>query len=220
MRDIAEELKTINSKRLMTIGAFGSAHGGQRETEILTQVHLNELQNKILIFTTFDTSLALKDEYKNISPKLYDFANFLPKPLIADAGTTTTQPNVLQGVNTGSGSKIIKLVDISGSKINWPNQARTTWYHANIESNLEAPLQIAVANALKAGIQLIPIPFFYLEFDKNMQDIYKLWNGFAWKLKEKNARFKKPAPIVPAPPNPRMNARVDNRLQPGQTKVV
>ena len=220
MKDIADELSILNSKRLMTIGPFGSALGGQHETEILTQVHLNDMKNKVLIFTTFDTKIALKDAYKNITPRLYEYANFLPKPLVTDAGTTTTQPNVLQGVNTGSGSKLIKLADISGSKINWTEQSRTMWYHADIDSYLEAPIQAAVANALKVGIHVIPIPFFYTNFDKNMENIYKLWGGFAWKLKERDARFRKPAPIVPAPANPRMNARVDSNLQPGQTKVV
>lgn len=219
MKDIADELRTINSKRLMTIGSFGNATGGENETKILTQVHLNDLKNKILIFTTFDTRLALKKAYKSITPKLYEFANFMPKPLVADAGQTTSKPNVLQGVSTESGSKIIRLADISGSKINWPNQARTTWYQADLDSNSEAPLASAVAGALKSGIHLIPVPFFYTEYNKNLEDIYKLWGGYAWKLKEKDARFKKPEPIVPAPPNPRMNARVDNRLQPGQMKV-
>jgi hypothetical protein len=218
--DIAEELKSIQSRRLMTLGPYGSAIGGQRETEILTQVTLNELKNKILVFTTFDTKLALKDAYKDIPTKLYEFANFLPMPLSGDAGTTTSQANALQGVNTGSGSKIIKLADISGSKINWPNQSRTTFYTTYQDSSLEAPTAAAVAGALKAGIHLIPVPFFYMDFDKNMEDIYKLWRGFAWKVKEKDARFKKPAPIVPAPPNPKMNARVDNTLQPGQTKIM
>ena len=219
MKDIADELRTINSKRLMTIGSFGNATGGENETKILTQVHLNDLKDKILIFTTFDTRLALKDAYKNITPKLYEFANFMPKPLVGDAGQTTSQPNVLQGVSTESGTKIVKLADISGSKINWPNQARTTWYQADLDSYMEAPLASAVGGALKSGIHLIPIPFFYTDYNKNMEDIYKLWGGYAWKLKEKDTRFKKPEPIVPAPANPRMNARVDNTLQPGQMKV-
>ena len=217
--DIAEELTEIQSRRLITLGPYGSATGGQHETEILTQLSLNDLKNKILVFTTFDTKLALKDAYKDSPTKLYEFANFLPMPLTGDAGTTTSQANVLQGANTASGSKIIKLADISGSKINWPNQSRTTFYATLQDSPQETPTAAAVAGALKAGIHLIPVPFFYMDFDKNMEDIYKLWGGFAWKVKEKDARFKKPEPIVPAPPNPRMNARVDIRLQPGQTNV-
>jgi hypothetical protein len=220
MKDIADELRTINTKRLMTLGSFGNATGGENETKILTQLHLNDLKNKILIFTTFDTRLGLKDAYKNIKPNLYEFANFMPKPLVADAGTTTTQPNVLQGVSTESGSKLIRLADISGSKINWANQARTTLYQANLDSYTEAPVSSAVANALKAGIHIIPIPFFYLPFDKSMEEIYKLWGGFAWKVKEKDLRFKKPEPIVPAPAKQSMNARVDSKLQPGQTKIL
>lgn len=220
MQDIAEELQSINSRRLVSLGQYGSAVGGARETEILTQTPLTDLKNKILVFTTFDVKIALKDAYSNKKGHLYEYANFIPQPVVGDAGTTSSQPNVLQGSNTGSGSKIIKLADIAGSKVNWMAQARTTFYGTYQDSPLEAPTASAVEGALKAGIQLIPIPFFYLDPTEDTSKILNLWGGFAWKVKEKDARFTKPAPIVPAPVNPKFNARVDNTLQPGQTKIV
>ena len=74
MKDIAEELKTINNQRLMTIGSYGTALGGQRESEILTQVPLKDMMGKILVFTTFDVRVALKDAYNTIRPRLYEYA--------------------------------------------------------------------------------------------------------------------------------------------------
>jgi hypothetical protein len=153
--------------------------------------------------------------------------NFTHQPMVGDAGKIVTQPNVLQGANTGSGSKLIRLTDISGSKVNWAEQARTIWYATLQDSPLEIPTSGNIEGALKAGIQCIPIPFFYIEdmskgtpaVPEDILKSWKLWQGFAWKLKEKEARFKRPAPIVPAPPNPRMNARVDPTLKPGQTRV-
>jgi hypothetical protein len=72
--------------------------------------------------------------------------------------------------------------------------------------------------AVTSGIQMIPVPFFMTPI-KDTKAIFKLWDGFAWKLKPPAARFKKPAPVKPAPPNPAMNARVSPDLQPGQVSI-
>jgi hypothetical protein len=207
MSKIAKELEPLNPVRLTTLGPYGSAVGGQREMEILTQVPIPDLRNKVLIFTTFDPKIALKDAYNSIQPRLYDYVNFISKPVVAEnAGTPTTV-----------GSRVIRLMDVKGSKINWTDQARTVWHSTGLDAPNRVPEVSDVDAALKTGIQSITIPFYTVDTDK-VKPIWDVWGGYAWRVKPPTARYAKPLPIVPQKPSTALNARVDSTLQPGQTK--
>jgi len=204
---IAEDLSVIpESMRLINLGGYGSAVGSQNEGNILTQTPLSELQRKIIIFTNFQTKIGLKDAYSSMKPTLHDFTNFTIRPIIAQNA----------GVTVGSGSRSLKLADISGSSIAWTDQARTV-YHTTLDYNLTVPDAALVDNAIRTGIQVVPIPF-YTEPATHKQ-CWDLWKGYAWRIKEPAARYLKPDPVVPAKPSAKMNARVDNNLQPGQMTV-
>jgi len=62
------------------------------------------------------------------------------------------------------------------------------------------------------------VPFFMRPLAE-VQPIINQWKGFAWQIKVPAARYTKPAPVVPAPANAKMNARVSPGLQPGQVAV-
>lgn len=207
MSKLAKELEPLNPVRLTTLGPYGSAVGGQREMEILTQIPITDLRNKVLLFTTFDARIALKDAYNSIQPRLYDYVNFISKPVAAEnAGTATT-----------IGSRVIRLEDIKGSKINWSDQARTVWYSTALDAPNRVPTVEELGEALKSGIQSVTIPFYMIDTDK-VKPLWDLWSGYAWRVKPPMARYAKPAPVVPQNPSTALNARVDSRLQPGQTK--
>lgn len=206
MSKIAKELEPLNPVRLTTLGPYGSAVGGQRESEILTQIPITELRNRVLLFTTFDVKVALKDTYNSIQPRLYDYVNFISKPTV-EASPNATQIN----------SRVIRLEDIKGSKINWSDQARTVWHSTSLDAPNRLPELGVVEEALKTGIQSITIPFYAIDTDK-VKPIWDLWGGYAWRVKPPMARYAKPAPVVPQNPSTALNARVDAKLQPGQTK--
>jgi hypothetical protein len=207
---LASDLDVIPSNsRLTTIGGYGSAVGSQNEANILTQVPLSDLQGKILIFTDFDTSIGLKPTYSGLGATLNTYTNFTLKPVIAENA----------GLSAGSGARSIVLADISGSKVNWTDQARTVIHAATNDFNLSIPNVGAVDGALKKGIQVIPVPFYTSEAIADMKPIWDLWKGYAWRLKEPDARYLKPDPVVPAKPSTKMNARIDSNLQPGQMGV-
>jgi hypothetical protein len=73
-----------------------------------------------------------------------------------------------------------------------------------------------VDNAIKTGIQVIPVPFYT---DSSIKPTWDLWKGYSWRIKEPGARYLKPDPVVPATPSAKMNARVAPNLQPGQAVV-
>jgi hypothetical protein len=207
MSDIAKELAPLNPVRLTTLGAYGSAVGGQREMEILTQTPITDLRNKVLLFTTFDVKVALKDAYNDIQPRLYDYVNFITKPVVAEnAGAASV------------GSRAIRLEDVSGSKINWTDQARTVWHSTVLDFPARLPDVQVVDAAIKTGIQSVTVPFYLVDTDK-VKPIWDLWGKYAWRLKAPAARYAKPAPVVPQSPSTALNARVDSRLQPGQTMI-
>jgi len=201
---IAKELSVLNRYRLTNIGPYGSAVGGANESAILTQTPLSELAGKILIFTNFNTKLALKSAYSTVTPTLDEYTNFTYTPI-----TTIT-------AISSSGSKSMAMEDISGSTVNWTDQARSVWYTAVHKPYCELPAIGNVQAALNVGIQAIPIPFF-MNPASDTKPIWSLWNGYAWNIKPEAARFTKPPPVVPATPSKAMNARVSNDLQPGQT---
>ena len=206
---LALELDVIPlTSRLTTLGGYGSAVGSQNEATILTQIPLTELQNKFIIFTDFDTKIGLKKAYSRFGPTLDMYTNFTMKPVIAQNA----------GLSVGSGARSIKLADISGSQVNWTDQARTV-IHGSIDYNLTIPDVGLVEGAIKKGIQIVPIPFYTSPAIADIKPIWDLWKGYAWKLKEPDARYLKPDPVVPAKPSTAMNARVDQKLQPGQMGV-
>jgi hypothetical protein len=170
---------------------------------------LSELQGKILIFTDFDTSIGLKPNYAPLGATLNTYTNFTLKPVIAE--------NV--SLSAGSGARSIGIRDISGSKVNWTDQARTVIHASTHDHNLSIPEHTEVEGALNRGIQVIPIPFYTNDRNEPLKAIWDLWKGYAWRLKEPEARYVKPDPVVPAKPSAKMNARVDANLQPGQMNV-
>lgn len=206
MSKIAKELEPLNPVRLTTLGPYGSAVGGQREMEILTQIPITDLRNKVLLFTTFDARIALKDAYNSIQPRLYDYVNFISKPVAESAGTATT-----------IGSRVIRLEDIKGSKINWSDQARTVWHSTGLDAPSRLPTVELMGEALKNGIQSVTVPFYMIDTDQ-VKAVWDLWGGYAWRVKPPMARYAKPTPVVPQNPSTALNARVDSNLQPGQTK--
>jgi hypothetical protein len=207
MSKIAKELEPLNPVRLTTLGPYGSAVGGQRESEILTQIPITDLRNKVLLFTTFDPKIALKDAYNSIQPRLYDYVNFISKPVVAENANTATTV----------GSRVIRLEDVKGSKINWTDQARTVWHTTGLDAPNRIPEVGDIDVAVKTGIQSVTVPFYMIDTDK-LKPIWDLWGGYAWRVKPPMARYAKPAPVVPQNPSTALNARVDSNLQPGQTK--
>jgi hypothetical protein len=187
MTDIAKELRVIDKNRLRTIGQFGSAIGGKQEENILTQVPLTELRSKIIIFTTFDTSIYLKDKYKNITPTLHEYANFLP----TQYGETG---------NTASKSRLLRLTDVTDKTT---SDCRDKWCATLLKSETFVdPFKIDEASG--KGVQSIPVDFFSdlgISDNKNINDqklkdmnsIIQQWKGFAWRLKIQDTRMTKPA---------------------------
>jgi hypothetical protein len=186
--------------------------GGKRAGEILTQTALTDLRNKVLIFTNFDVDIATKDAYSNITPRLFDYTNFVYKPVgAADMATSGSL-----------GARSVRLGDIKGSKVDWKSQARINWHVTLQDSLLEPPAADAVNLVSKTGIQAIPIPFLFAT-DENGADptkaVLEQWGGYAFRLKEPGARYAQPAPVVPQNPSARLNARIAPNLQPGQIAV-
>lgn len=204
---LADELKVIpESSRLTTLGGYGSAVGSENENTILTQIPLSELQSKVIIFTDFKTKVGLKPEYSNNNPTLHNFVNFTVKPLVAQNA----------GVNVGGGVRSLKLSDVSGSQIDWKDQTRTVIHITSQDYYLTNPDPALVDGAIKAGIQVIPVPFF-TDIAESAKPILDQWKGYAWRLKED--RYVKPNPVVPAKPSTKMNARVSEDKKPGQMGI-
>lgn len=205
---LASDLSAIPpSMRLTNLGGYGSAVSSQNESNILTQVPLSELQGKVIVFTNFKTTIGQKSAYANLKPTLDDFTNFTIRPVIAQNA----------GLAVGSGSRSIRLADISGSSIAWTDQARTV-YHMSLDYNLTNPSASIVNNAIRTGIQVVPVPF-YMDKISDVKPTWDLWKGYSWRIKEPEARYLKPDPVVPATPSAKMNARVSPNLQPGQAVV-
>jgi hypothetical protein len=146
---LAQALSPINPYRLTSAGAYGSATGGQNEGAILTQMTLAQLKSKIIVLTNFNTKAALKPAY-NYSPTLDEYVNFIYKPATAT------------GSKTSASSRNILLADVSGSQVNWTDQARVVWHMAATSGDPNAiPDLGAIDQATTVGIQSIPVPFIY-----------------------------------------------------------
>jgi uncharacterized membrane protein len=208
--EIAKELKPLDPFRLLTISSYGSAVGGENQTNILTQIPLTDLKDKILVFTNFNITVGTKDAYSSIRPLLYDYVNFTYAPV-----TSAT-------IGTGLGANkcsSIHLSDVGGSQVNWTDQARTSWMITAQDDFTAVPDSGAVSSATAIGIQAIPIPFFFTN-PTQTQSLWEQWAGYAWQVKQPGARYTKPAPIVPQNPSTALNARVNDSLQPGQASIV
>jgi hypothetical protein len=206
---LASDLSSIpESMRLKSLGGYGSALGAQNESNILTQIPLNNLASKILIFTDFNIKIGLKDAYAGMRPTLDDYTNFHIKPVIAQNA----------GLNVGGGARSMRIGDASGSTINWEDQTRTVYHGTFLDYNLNTLDAGVVDGAIKAGIQIVPVPF-YTGNVADVKGIYDLWGGYAWRVKEPSARYLKPDPVVPAKPSTKTNARVSDTSQPGQMNV-
>jgi hypothetical protein len=207
LSSLGNELNVIpESMRLTNLGSYGSGVGSENESTILTQIPLTQLKSKIIIFTDFQTKIGLKPVYSNNNPTLHNFVNFTIKPIIAQNA----------GLNVGNGARSLNLVDISGSSVDWKDQTRTVYHMASAAYNLTIPEANTVDGAVKAGVQVTPIPFF-TETVESVKPIWEQWKGYAWRVKED--RYVKPDEVVPAKPSAKMNARVSVDKQPGQMVV-
>jgi hypothetical protein len=213
MSQIAAELEIIpEDRRLIMVGGYGSAIRSANEAAILTQIPLTDLKGKIIIFTNFESKLGLKTAYENLRPKLMDHVNFTVKPVIAQ--------NIGLSVSAGSACRSLRLTDVSGSKVNWSDQARTVWHMTTQDDPLVMPSEDAISLATRSGIQMIPIPIFMTKDIEVVKKVWAKWSGYAWRLKEKDARYLKPAQVQPQAPNAKMNARVSPDMQPGMVAVL
>lgn len=209
MADLGEELQTLNPYLLKTYGTMGSMVNARREREILLEIPLTDLKNKIITFTNFDFPLAQKKEYASLASRLGDSINFSLAPVVANNA----------GLGKGVGARALRLEDVSGSKIEWKNEARNIWHTTLLSSLSEMPSAAVVDNAIRTGIQAIPCPWVFKDEDPNALQVWRLWKGYAFRLKEPSARYAKPVPIAPQTPSAKLNARVDSTLQPGQTQI-
>ena len=213
MSNIAKELDVIPAdRRLLVVGGYGSAIRSANEAAILTQIPLADLKRKVIIFTNFESKLGLKTAYDNITPKLMDYVNFTVRPVIAQ--------NIGLSVSAGSACRSLKLTDTGGTKVNWSDQARTVWHMTTQDDPLVMAKEDAIAVAIKSGIQMVPIPIFMTKDIDTVKNVWAKWNGFAWRLKDKDARYMKPPQVEPQAPNAKMNARLSPNMQPGMVAVL
>ena len=207
MHQIALDLEPIRNRCLKTIGQLGSVVGATKENDLLTNVELNQFLDKIIIFTNFNIKICVKDAYAGLTPSLYEYANFNYLPVV--------ESKVTQGITVGS--RMLRMTDISGSKVNWTDQSRAVWHSTLLDDPSIVPSPAETFNAMLTGIQCVPMSYFSnVEYTK---PIWETWDGYAWKLKEPATRFTKPDSIVPAKPGEQMNARASPELQPGQVKI-
>ncbi len=209
MSELANELVDIEPFMLKTYNTYGSMMNAKREREILLEIPLPELKNKILLFTNFDFKKFENKAYTNYEKKLGNYINFSYTPVVSENA----------GLTTGSGARTLRLEDVSGSKIDWKNQARNIWHGTLLSSPSVIPDAGVVDAALRTGIQVIPCPWVFQDTDAKSVAVWKLWRGYAFRLKEASARYSKPVPVQPQVPSAKLNARVAPNLQPGQTKI-
>jgi hypothetical protein len=108
---------------------------------------------------------------------------------------------------------------VRGGKENWSTNGRTNW----VITNKTDPYSITkedVRGVLKEGVQAIPIPFIEINSKEggkeNFDTLLSVWEGYAFKPKEKKLRYSKPKPIVPQKPSAKLNASVKKGVEPGQ----
>lgn len=214
MSKIASQLSALDGMRIVSMpdfGQLGSLVGGERERELLTFIPVTYFFGRIIITTNFKTRLSFKTAYQNLQgPKLHEYVNFIYKPFTS--GDTSSN----------HASKSIPVIDLIGSPINWPSITQTTTLLAQPEG-LDIPDLSTVNSALKQGIQIIPLPFFYQKVS-DTKALYNLWKGASAIVKPvaspDDNLFTRPDPVVPAKPSEMLNARVNPNQQPGQVNVI
>ena len=193
MKKIARALSPLDPYRLTTVASYGSVVGGTSQKELLTQIPLSAFQNKIVIFTNFDTS-------QDADQTLASYANFI-------YSNDATLP-----------VRTIALENLVGTTVDYVTNARIHWYISQtntpfVNNTLVAPSTTSVQLALDNGLQCIPIPFLSTPM-ADITDIWNLWKGASYRLKAEAARYTQPDPILPAKVSTKLNARPSNA--PGQ----
>jgi hypothetical protein len=213
MSKIASQLSALDGIRITsmpTFGQLGSLVGGERERELLTLIPVTSFFGRIIITTNFKTRLSFKGAYNNIpGPTLHEYVNFIYKPFTSGDSSSN------------HASKSVSITDLSGSQLNWPSITQTTTLLAQAKG-LDIPDISLVSTALRQGIQIIPLPFFYQKVS-DTKALYDLWKGASALVKpvpspDENL-FTRPDPVVPAKPSEMLNARVSPDQQPGQVNV-
>ena len=217
MNDIAKELASVNGLqnfRLTSLGSRGTAtNGGENAMTLLLETPLTEFKRKIIFLTDFDLGILNKDAYikTRTGPSLADYINFRVKPLggLGDS-QTSGQPNIVSSQARQSYVASMSTQAIPGSRINWKDQSRATFLVASEDTPYAMQQKDTVQQAVAAGVQMIPIPFFYLDGEQQTEqkDIWNLWRGGAFFVKQGDARYSKPEPVQPAPANPQYRAAV------------
>jgi len=216
MSKIAAQLSALDrGARIIQLDGFGqlgSLVGGEREKELLTLIPVQNFFNRVVIFTNFKTRLATKSAYAGMPKSLHEYANFIYK------SNTNTDGNI----SANQSSKSISIDDISGSQISWVNATQSSIYIAEPSAPLSIPDSALVNNALRQGVQIIPLPFFFHD-PAQTKALFDLWKGSSARVKpvsDPNANlFTRPDPVVPAQPSQVMNARVSPDAQPGQVVI-
>ncbi len=216
MSDIAKELGssldvqnadgsfTQSGVRVTSFPTLGSTVNALKQTELLTQVPMQDYQNKVLLFTNFDISKETKDAYKKEKgPRLGEYVNFLYGPAKETACAN------------------IRLNEVKGDQVNWTDRTYSKYTMSLKDSLIKVPEIDLLQQAMKKGVQVMPLPLVFLDGaeKQKVQTIVSLWQNRPYLLKPKAIRFKKPKPVEPAKPSERLNARVASNLQPGQTKI-
>ena len=185
MKKIAASLAPLDPYRLTSVGSLGSVVGGLRQNELLTQVPLSTFQSKVIIFTDFDVRA-------DPDLTLASYVNFINSE-----------------DNTGS-TRMVGLPDLVGTTINYVTNARTNWYNAESPDPLTAPTLASVQLALDNGIQCIPTPLISTSME-SIKDIWSLWKGAPYILKDEKARYTQPDPVVPSRPSEALNASIQGK---------
>jgi hypothetical protein len=193
MKKIASTLIPLDSYRLTSVGSYGSVIGGVQQTKLLTEIPLATFNNKILIFTNFDT-LQDKD------------------------GTLGSYANFIYSNEENSPVRNIMLEDIAGSTVNYIQNSRINWHIASSKTPLVAPLSSTVQGAFNNGIQCVPIPLLSTPMDA-IKDIWNMWKGASYLLKAESSRYTQPDPVVPSQVNTKLNASIQGR-DPGNLVVT
>lgn len=193
MKKIASTLFPLDPYRLTTVGSYGSVIGGAQQTKLLTEIPLVTFNDKILIFTNFDT-LQDKD------------------------GTLGSYANFIYSNDENSSVRNIMLEDIAGTTVNYIQNSRINWHIASSKTPLVAPSASTVQGAFDNGIQCVPIPLLSTPMDA-IKDIWNMWKGASYLLKAESARYTQPDPVVPSQVSTRLNASIQGK-DPGNLVVT
>ena len=200
MTQIADGLEPLLPRILTQLGPYGTAVGGVAEDKILLQTPLSDLAGKVIITTDFDVGKYDKDKYAKTTPSLLKRIHFRVRNTPAQGKISSYKTTPLSSVSSTFDT----------------DQARTTLYEARGATNTDVD---AVTLALSKGVQIIPLPLFESGTAENALALIEPWKGAAWKVKPEDERYTKPAPVVPAKPSQKMNARVASNAQPGQVVI-